>query len=324
MAAVDDDIVLSPMLLLGNQDTEMTTTATTTTDAEIPSSEGYTSTVTAVTMRACSQSDGGALFASMRKVINALLHEAGHFTISKERGSFPLLHGAPLLPLVLICHREQDPGIRTNALQLLVTSAPHVLARSGSDPVAVSASNDNNDEDVDERTALSRTEVLLQTPMTIWTAVASSIAVSLDGDSRKSNKTAQHKALTTLCTLLEKNPFTRKFQRNCTARQATALIHTELSAATQSSTAVDTASSIVFLREELSFITVLQNKIVPLVVRVVERAFLHGLATRDVALIETVLESRCLGLDATLVVATLERLPTGAMRDMLLSVVCKR
>ena len=203
-----------------------------------------------------------------------------------------------------------------------------MLARSGPGLIAISAEqivdHVNTDEDIDEGPALAQVDVLLQTSMSIWTAVVSSIAVSLDVDNRKikSNKTAQHKALVALYSLLEKNPFTRKFQRNCTARQATALIHTELSAAAQSST-VD-AASIVFLREELSFLSILQNKVVPLVVRVVERAFLQGLAARDMTLVETVLESRCLGLDATLVVATLERLPTGAMRDMLMSVVHKR
>ena len=316
MAAVDDDIVLAPMLLLGNQAT---------TAGEISSSDHHHTGV--VTVRNCSQSDGGALLACIRKAMNALLQEAGHLVIGTERHNFPIIHGAPLLPLVLICHREQDPGIRSSAIQLLVSSSPHVLARSGSGLVAVSAEqndaeqNDNTDEDVNEGLASKQVDVL-QTPMSIWTLVASSIAISLDGDNRKSNKTAQHKTLVALCNLLEKNPFTRKFQRNCTARQAIALINTELSAAAQSSNA--DAASIVFLREELAFLSVLQNKVVPLVVRVVERAFLHGLAARDVTLVETILESRCLGLDATLVVATLERLPTGTMKDMLLSVVNKR
>lgn len=144
----------------------------------------------------------------------------------------------------------------------------------------------------------------------------------LDSDNCTSNKTAQHKSLVALCSLLEKNPFTRKFQRNFTARQAIVLINTELSAAGQSSN--EEAASIVFLREEFSFLSMLQNKAIPLVVHVVEKAFLHGLAARDVALVETILKSRCFGLDATVVVATLERLPTGTMKDMLMSVVNKR
>ena len=113
MATVDDDIVLAPTLLLGNQ-------------GAAAEEQGRTSVVA---VRNCGQSDGGALFVSIRKVINALLHEAGHLTISNERESVPIVHGASLFPLVLICHREQDAGIRTNALQLLVSSAPQVLAR---------------------------------------------------------------------------------------------------------------------------------------------------------------------------------------------------
>ena len=260
-----------------------------------------------------SNSCGGDLHETASSPIECNQRKRVADTSLRLRDIYRNIHCPELLPLVIICHSAQDLNSASAALHLLATTAHS--------SITVGTTNFNS-----------------QKPTAIWTSVlkASVECLNLVYSSASSNKAHQHKILAILNHVLNSNPFERQFKLKCTAKQSIAIILTELTVlksvrrasdsqdrAKVTEVKTETDDAIEFLTQELLFVKTIQSSCFPSVLDVLSKGCQSKISTRTMAVIESILQCRCCGLDPVLIMSCMDNLPQD-INDLVIDVIRSR
>jgi hypothetical protein len=185
-----------------------------------------------------------------------------------------------VLPLVVLCFGEKDSTIRTLAIETLIDIG-----------IAFSSIPSTNIDSASS-TSKSNSSLAIKIPCSFWIKCISILSYSIQDDSL--GKGAKYKLLSILIKLFDFNPFDRIFPITATNTQALLVIEFEIKSF-QNTINIENNNEIDKLNNEYIFIKILQTKLLPNIINIIQNGCKIGISRRTLSAISKIFSSCCIG-----------------------------